>query len=966
MRDRDIFLSAIEYDSQEMRDAYVLEACGDDAALRSRVEVLLQAAAIEDSFLETPPPGMEATLDLTNAYEPGAQVGAYRLLEQIGEGGMGVVYLAEQTEPVNRQVALKVIKPGMDTRQVIARFEAERQALAVMDHPNIAKVLGAGTTDVGRPYFVMELVRGVPITEYCDQHQFTPRERLQLFLPICHAVQHAHQKGIIHRDLKPSNILVGTYDDEAIAKVIDFGVAKATGGQLGGKTNFTQFGQIVGTMEYMSPEQAELNPSDVDTRSDVYSLGVLLYELLAGTPPFDRQRMRSAAFDELLRIIREEEPPRPSERLSTCETLPSVAANRQIEPRKLSTLVRGELDWIVMKALEKDRNRRYETANRLAEDIRNYLSDEPVIACPPSAVYRFRKFARRNKGLFAATAAVAASLLVGTGLATWQAVLATRSATAEREAREYADSERNRAIAAELLAEQRLKSEQEQRQRAEQAERAARREEAIATAVNDFLNQDLLGMAEPGSQLEQGLTVDREIKLRTVLDRAAEKIDGRFEDEPLVEAAIRSTIGWTYLNLGMHKEAEHHLLRAHELREAKLGPNHASTLALACDLAWLYWYQGRYDEALAISQETLERCRDALGPDHPVTLASLARVGYSQLGLNRGHEAQKALRERLNVLQRLAAASPSDAARVRMYIAEHDLANVLVYGGGAREAEAMYRRAFEFFLSKYGPEHPRTLMAKGGLARALETLNERVNNGKGAPELLAEVVADGERVWGPEHPWTLFHKSYLGRSMGAHGRMAEAVELLREVLSQERKAIGPEHKHTLDTTTRLSFLLKTQGRKREAEELYRETLALLRREVGPEHPSTQRVAKILERYMMGRSTDLMRSGDFEAARQVLTEAIELDLESANLWNGRGIVEYRLGNFQAAVEAFEKSAKLRGSVAQGEQFVPAMAAWQLGDHEGACLLFLESLNWLYADVRSLDHIALCEEAEAVIA
>ena len=360
---------------------------------------------------------------------PGTIIGPYKLLQQIGEGGMGVVFMAEQTKPIQRTVALKIIKPGMDTRQVIARFEAERQAVAMMDHPNIAKVLDAGTTDSGRPYFVMELVKGVPITKYCDDKHLPLRDRLELFLPVCQAVQHAHQKGLIHRDIKPTNVLVAEYDNHAVPKVIDFGVAKATAQKLTERTMFTEFGQVLGTVEYMSPEQAKLNQLDIDTRSDIYSLGVLLYELLTGSTPFARKRLQAAAFDEMLRIIREEEPPKPSTRLITAVELPSIASNRGSEPKKLSGLVKGELDWVVMKALDKDRNRRYETANSFADDIQRYLNDEAVQACPPSAMYRFRKFARRNK------AALVMAMFVGSAILIAVAGLAASTLLIAREQR---------------------------------------------------------------------------------------------------------------------------------------------------------------------------------------------------------------------------------------------------------------------------------------------------------------------------------------------------------------------------------------------------------------------------------------------------------------------------------------------------------------------------------------------------
>jgi serine/threonine protein kinase len=437
MNDESLFHLALEKPAAE-RPGLLEQACSGDEALRQRVEALLRSHETPDSFLIRSVENPEATTDSSSGGTDeestgrrmstdgsGSRIGPYKLLQPIGEGGMGTVYMAEQTEPVRRTVALKLIKVGMDSREVLARFGAERQALALMDHPNIAKVLDAGATPDGRPYFVMELVKGVPITCYCDERRLTPRERLELFIPVCQAVQHAHQKGIIHRDLKPSNVLVGLYDGAPVPKVIDFGVAKAAGQKLTEATLFTGFGAVVGTPEYMSPEQAQLDNLDVDTRSDIYALGVLLYELLTGTTPLDRRRVKEAAILEVLRVIREEDPQRPSTRLSTTEELPSIAACRNVEPRKLSGLLRGELDWIVMKALEKDRSRRYETANSLAVHLRHYLADEPVTACPPGAWYRLRKFVLRNRASVTAVAIVAVSLILATAVSTWQAVRAT-------------------------------------------------------------------------------------------------------------------------------------------------------------------------------------------------------------------------------------------------------------------------------------------------------------------------------------------------------------------------------------------------------------------------------------------------------------------------------------------------------------------------------------------------------------
>jgi serine/threonine protein kinase/tetratricopeptide (TPR) repeat protein len=454
-----VFHIARKLDDPSDRAKYLDQVCAGDMNLRGRVEELLEVHEQEQDFLRSSrDPG--PTVDQAPVNErPGTTIGRYRLMEQIGEGGMGVVFVAEQERPVRRKVAIKIVKPGMDTKEVIARFEAERQALALMDHANIARVLDAGSTESGRPYFVMELVRGIPITEYCDQNRLTIRDRLELFVQVSRAVQHAHQKGIIHRDLKPTNVLVTLHDGKPVPKVIDFGVAKATNQRLTERTIYTRFAQIIGTPMYMSPEQAEMSGLDVDTRSDIYSLGVLLYELLTGTTPFDKERFEKAAYDEIRRIVREEQPPKPSTRVSTLgRAAGTVSARRKTDPKRLSQFVRGDLDWIVMKALEKDRTRRYETASAFATDVGRFLSNEPVEARPPSTVYRLKKAAERHRAALAGTAVVVLSLIAGIVSTTWMAIELKGERDVAIQQKEIAQAARERAI--EARTEEREKSEQ--------------------------------------------------------------------------------------------------------------------------------------------------------------------------------------------------------------------------------------------------------------------------------------------------------------------------------------------------------------------------------------------------------------------------------------------------------------------------------------------------------------------------
>ncbi len=512
---RTIFERALDLPAAE-RAAFLDEACADNTELRTQVDALLTAHFDAGSFLEPPSHQLErTTFQPQIAEQPGTTIGPYKLLQQIGEGGMGVVFMAEQSEPIQRTVALKIIKPGMDSRQVIARFEAERQALAMMDHPNIAKVHDAGTTEIGRPYFVMELVQGVPITEYCDQCNLTTRERLQLFVLVCRAVQHAHQKGIIHRDIKPTNVLIAIQDGRPAPKIIDFGVAKAINQQLTEYTQVTAFAQIVGTPLYMSPEQAELSRLGIDTRSDIYSLGVVLYELLTGSTPYDKDRLHAVPYDEMRRILREEEPPRPSDRVSTlaADLATTVAQQRRTDVRRLQQSIRGELDWIVMKCLEKERNRRYETPNSLARDIERYLHDEAVQACPPSVAYRLKKFVRRNKVV---AVFVALMLLSVAGLA-----ISNVAIKRERDAKSKALAEAN--------------------------------------AISNFLF-DMLASSSPDGLKGPKYTV------RELLDEFSSRLSGQLDDQPEVEAAIRTAIGKSYWRLGENEIAEPHLAKAVDLR----------------------------------------------------------------------------------------------------------------------------------------------------------------------------------------------------------------------------------------------------------------------------------------------------------------------------------------------------------------------------------------------------------------
>jgi eukaryotic-like serine/threonine-protein kinase len=801
-----VYHAALERDESE-RAVFLRAICGADEALHDEVASLLAGGLQAEEFMESPALELEAralgrdeawshtSASANRADDSGVVIGRYQLREKIGQGGFGTVYVADQKEPVRRRVALKVINLGMDTRAVIARFEAERQALAMMDHPNIAKVLDAGATENGRPFFVMELVRGISITDYCDLNRLSTEARLKLFVQVCNAIQHAHQKGIIHRDIKPANILVTLHDGAPVPKVIDFGISKATQGNLVDKTVYTQFRQFMGTPAYMSPEQAEMSGLDIDTRSDIYSLGVLLYELLTGKTPFDAKALLAQGLDEMRRSIREEEPARPSTRLKKMADAESttVANQRNSNALTLVHTVRGDLDCIVMKSLEKDRARRYETANGLATDIHRHLSHEPVTARPPSAAYRVERMIRRNRLAFAAGSAIVVAVMAGIVVSSWQAVRATK-----------ARAETVRALA---------------------ASEEARLE---AQAVSKYLVLAFRSF-DPSQD-------GRDIKVADVLDRAVADFDTNFAGAPKIKGDLLAALGQTYTGLGLTAKALDLLERARVAHQAVLGPDHPDTLGINIDIVQAYRIGRRLADAVPLLEDTLKQSRAKLGPDHPLTLTTMKDLGDAYQAAGRASDAVPMLED---ALKRSKATLGADHPTTLFTM--NNLAGAYRSAGRTADAVPLLEETLKRMKLTLGRDHRDTLNTTDNLANAYRAIGRSAD----AVRMLEETLSVCQAKFGPDHPDTLNTMNYLGDAYRQAGRPADAVPMLERTLTLMKAKLGPDNVMTLEAINNLALAYRAAGRPVVAVSMLEETLKRLKDTLGPGHSNTLNTANNL-------------------------------------------------------------------------------------------------------------------------
>jgi len=844
IRVEEIFAQAVSRPTQQECAAWLDAACGADAELRARVEQLLAAHGNDANFLPLPASTAEPPVE-----SAGLKIGRYQLLEQIGEGGFGVVFMAEQTAPVRRRVALKIIKLGMDTKQVVARFEAERQALAMMDHENIARVFDAGATETGRPYFVMELVRGVPITTYCDDNKLATRERLKLFIQVCSAVQHAHQKGIIHRDLKPSNVLVTMHDDRAVPKVIDFGVAKAMQGRLTDHTLFTEFRQMIGTPAYMSPEQAQMSGLDIDTRSDIYSLGVLLYELLTGTTPFDTKQLHAASFDQLQRLICDTEPPRPSTRLGTlaADRQLTTAGARGTDARRLTQSIRGDLDWIVMKCLEKDRNRRYETANALCRDVERYLADEAVHARPPSQAYRAAKFVRRNKKAALAAGAIMAALMIGLTIALLALVQARREATrADREA--------------------------------SNARTHAARSEQVAAFLGDMLEG-------AGPAVARG----RDAALLTeILDKTAERI-ANLKDQPLVEAELRHTIGKVYSALGEYTKAEPMQGGAVRLLTKALGTDHPKVASALTAWSNSLWEAGQEADAEQVARDALALHRKTSGSQNLEVAALLHTLGFQLTNRGRLTEGEHLLREELHIRQKLLGDADVAVASSWEFLAAN-----LWRQGKLVEAEDSCRRAIAIQRQAFGDVHPELANALGTLSTILQ-LQGRLPEAEDVRRQTLQV----RRKIHPDYHFAVIHDfDFLNDLLLAQAKQSEAEANFREMLGILSKAVE-SNPNKPDTINLLAWKLTTCPFTRLRDPTRAVALAHRAVAAAPQNGNFWNTLGVAQ----------CQAHDFHGALASLDRSMELRAGGdPDDWFALAMAYWQLGEKQKAHEWYEKAAE----------------------------------------------------------
>jgi tetratricopeptide (TPR) repeat protein len=803
--------------------------------LRTGAFVAEPSVAPPSNAVPTPPTSVIGTL----------LAGRYTLLNVIGEGGMGSVYLAEQSEPVKRQVALKLIKAGMDSKTVLARFDAERQALALMDHPNIARIYDGGLTPSGQPFFVMELVQGVPLTAYCDAHRLAVNARLQLFVAVCQAVQHAHQKGIIHRDLKPGNVLVTEVDGRPTPKVIDFGVAKATEQKLT-DLSLADVGLIVGTPAYMSPEQADAS-ADIDTRTDVYALGVMLYELLVGSPPLDAKQFQRGALLEMLRMVREVEPPRPSTKLSTSDALPNIAANRNIEPAKLTQLLRGELDWVVMKALEKDRTRRYETANGFAADVLRYLADEVVEARPPSRAYRLKKFVKRHKGQVLAASLVLVALVAGIVGTSWGFFEAKR---------EYREAEAAR-----------------QREAEERAVAVTQRELADAQLIQiEAINNTMFDIFEEFDVRAQKQVKDPiEAVLADKLIEAGKKLDAKTIHDPQVLAKLQRRLGMTVLHLGKTEAAIALLSSALQLRQANVGPDHPDTIESMDSLALALQDAGQMEQALTLLEETLKLSVQKRGPEHIDTLSTMNNLALALIHAGRVAEAV-ALHEKTLALRK----STLRPTHPHILISMNNLAMAYSDFGNFDKSLALIKETLALTKAEFGPDHADTLdtmnslaeayMNAGDFALAIPVCEEtyRLRRAKIGPDhpntlaslhnagcayqgvrnydkaisLLKDALEGRKKILPPDHPDLTQSMNALGLAYQEAGDYRLALPLLEENLQRSKAKFGPEHQKTLTAMNNLALSYTFSGNLDRALPLYEDTFRIRKAKFGTDHPLT--------------------------------------------------------------------------------------------------------------------------------